>query len=57
LEVKIAELEKSFNVVASLGQVIKAKLIYQARASGSTSNLYMFGVVEEMKVSAIATCA
>jgi len=50
LEAKIVELEKWFNIVSSLNQVIKAKLTSQDGASGSTLDLYMFGVVGEMAV-------
>ena len=55
LESKIAEFEKTFNNVASLGQVTKSKWTSRVGATESTINPYMFGAFREM-VAAVAAC-
>ena len=56
LEAKIGELEKRFNIVASLGSVTDAKWTSRVGAIEPSTNPYMFGASKEM-VAVAATRA
>ena len=56
LEAKIAELEKKFQTVASLGQVGDSRVVSRGGTGTSTSDIYMFGASGEL-VGAAATRA
>ena len=56
LEAKLAELEKRFKTVASLGQVTNSRVFSRGGADTSTSDIYMFGASGEM-MAAVATRA
>jgi len=52
LEAKLAELEKRFKTVASLGQVTDSRVLSRGGTDTSSSDIYMFGASGEMMAAA-----